>query len=203
MGISYTEMGRGQLDGRQEALRSGKELWDYTRSKAFDAYKSAQDSPYDFAEFWIGFGLGYEDGLKLRRRLYDAVSDLPFEERLTCYAFVLKQQEYCGKDIATPYLEHTGHWGLLDNLPGDTCTKALSFLADNRLQPALLELESFYKDRFQLKAAIALYTMLGELSALRRLKVKDPGFNTAPGKALLANQLRNWIGENTMGRSKS
>ncbi len=106
MGISYTEMGRGQLDGRQEALRSGKELWDYTRSKAFDAYKSAQDPLYDFAEFWIGFGLGYEDGLKLRRRLYDAVSDLPFEERLSCYAFVLKKQEYCRRDVATPYLEH-------------------------------------------------------------------------------------------------
>lgn len=198
MGISYTEMGRGQLDGRQEALRSGKELWDYTRSKAFDAYKSAQDPLYDFAEFWIGFGLGYEDGLKLRRRLYDVVSDLPFEERFSCYAFVLKKQEYCRRDVATSYLEHPGHWGLLNNLPGDTCTKALSFLSENRLQPALLELETFYKDRFQLKAVIALYTMLEELSALRRLKVKDPGFNTAPRKALLEDELRAWISDNAV-----
>lgn len=187
MGIAFHPIVQGEIDGEKDGLISDLSIFEFAQGFAFEKFSS---------DYWIGFGAGYIKGQAIRTRLKMNDSPLSFDEKIACCQYLFSKIIIC-KIKSEHYLENIQNW---DNFKIDLCIAqtALRFLESRKIQRAVDEIFSFYKENFRLKALKEFDRLYQDLKNIRNEKRKLNNYDTSKAKAKIELDLYEWLNKNSV-----
>ncbi|MBL3658266.1 hypothetical protein [Fulvivirga sediminis] len=181
---------QGRLNGRIAGLDNSN---DGTISDVLSKEKR-EVSEYNLRSGYLtGFEEGYESGQKLRTALQeDVISKLPFQEKVKCLSFLLKQQERCRADYTQSFMANIIHWEEA-NMPVSLKSEIEHLLREDKIQRSVDKLFQYFKDHYQLKAFMEFHKLYDQLKKLRTDKKNNKNQSIAGALQGLKNEILRWV----------
>ena len=163
MGL-YAPIIKGEIEGLKIGLDSDLILWEHTQKLEYEKLQG---------EWLVGFGVGFNKGQTIRKKLRKKADDKTLNERVKTTLYLLEDLSYKEfETILKDNLKNVQNWES-KHLTKDIITEAESLLHKDKLQRALLKIKEFYRNEKVLTAMMHYSHFPARLNKLRLNKQRD------------------------------
>ncbi|AXT59249.1 hypothetical protein D1816_02420 [Aquimarina sp. AD10] len=163
MGL-YAPIVKGEIEGLKIGLDTNLILWEHTRTLEYDKLKG---------EWLVGFGVGFNKGQTIRKKLTENVNDKILKKRVSSILFLLAEIPYSEfETVLLNNLENLKNWES-EHLTKEIVSEVESLIEQDKLQQALTQIKVFYQNQKALTALMNYSQLPNELSKLRQSKQRN------------------------------